>query len=309
MKIYSKSFVETKEGLVFAVVENGTEQGKVLCFLRYITVDKHWQKVSTTHANQLLSDQFPQYLYYSKLRDCHLHAVSVADITVYHQPQQRLQDLLADKHTACLVERDCIVLCNLLQNTGLDMRVVGITGSLLIGAQTPSSDIDIVIYNQAVFNQARECVAVLIQQGQLTQLSHKDWQQSYQRRDCDLTLDEYIWHEQRKLNKGLINNRKFDLSLVTESSSKGRYKKLGRHTLQCTVISDTKAFAYPAEFLLDDAVVKSIACYTATYAGQAVTGELIEAAGLLEQDEQGNQRLVVGSTREAQGEYIKVIKG
>jgi len=35
---------------------------------------------------------------------------------------------------------------------------------------------------------------------------------------------------------------------------------------------------------------------------------LIEIAGMLEEDEYGNQRIVVGSSREAQGEYIKVIR-
>jgi len=33
---YAKDFIETAEGLVFAVVASGIEQGKVLCFLRYV---------------------------------------------------------------------------------------------------------------------------------------------------------------------------------------------------------------------------------------------------------------------------------
>jgi hypothetical protein len=39
-----------------------------------------------------------------------------------------------------------------------------------------------------------------------------------------------------------------------------------------------------------------------------MVGETIEIAGMLEEDEHGNQRIVVGSSREAQGEYIKVIR-
>jgi len=48
---YPKDFIETKQGLVFAVVEQGLEQGKVLCFLRYIKEEASWIKVNTQEAN------------------------------------------------------------------------------------------------------------------------------------------------------------------------------------------------------------------------------------------------------------------
>ena len=61
----AKDFIQTKEGLVFAVVEQGLENGKVLCFLRYLQQDDSWQKLATQQANQLLKSQYPQYLFYS----------------------------------------------------------------------------------------------------------------------------------------------------------------------------------------------------------------------------------------------------
>jgi predicted nucleotidyltransferase len=33
---FAKDFIETAEGLIFAVVERGVEDGKALCFLRYV---------------------------------------------------------------------------------------------------------------------------------------------------------------------------------------------------------------------------------------------------------------------------------
>jgi hypothetical protein len=77
--------------------------------------------------------------------------------------------------------------------------------------------------------------------------------------------------------------------------------------LQCKVIDDAHAFDYPAEFKIDHPQISSIVSFTATYTGQAVTGEMIEVAGVLEQSEHGVKRIVVGSSREALGEYIKVI--
>ncbi|MEY3107605.1 MAG: hypothetical protein RIT35_1783, partial [Pseudomonadota bacterium] len=46
---------------------------------------------------------------------------------------------------------------------------------------------------------------------------------------------------------------------------------------------------------------------SATYTGQAVKGETVEVSGLVEQTKEGLKRIVVGSSREAPGEYIKVV--
>jgi predicted nucleotidyltransferase len=51
-----------------------------------------------------------------------------------------------------------------------------------------------------------------------------------------------------------------------------------------------------------------VVSFTATYTGQAVNGELIEIAGVVEQNAHGVKRIVIGSSREAHGEYIKVIR-
>jgi predicted nucleotidyltransferase len=64
MMFNAKDFIETAEGLIFAVVEEGLEQGRVLCFLRYARHASGWKKYSTGQANSLLKSTFPEYLYY-----------------------------------------------------------------------------------------------------------------------------------------------------------------------------------------------------------------------------------------------------
>lgn len=41
----AKDFIQTKEGLIFAVVAQEIEQGKVLCFLRYVLKGESWQNL------------------------------------------------------------------------------------------------------------------------------------------------------------------------------------------------------------------------------------------------------------------------
>lgn len=304
----AKDFIETAEGLIFAIVEQGTEQGKALGFLRYVKENSGWKKVTTDHANAFLAQHHPDYLHYSSVLDARLHAVAVDRIVQHHRPKHRLQQIMQKKQQD-VVEQDLLALCMLFQQHGLDLTQTGITGSLLVGVQKHNSDIDLVCYGRSVFHQFRHITRELIKKGHLQELNDEDWQQSYQRRSCDLSFTEYVWHERRKTNKAVINGRKFDLNFIDElkRSEMTSYKKCGAITLQCKVIDDTYAFDYPAEFKIDHEHISSVVSFTATYTGQAVSGEIVEVSGILEQSDQGVKRIVVGSTREAHGEYIKVI--
>jgi predicted nucleotidyltransferase len=175
--------------------------------------------------------------------------------------------------------------------------------------QQPSSDIDLVCYERGVFQHCRELLRELIAQNLLQNLNEQDWQEAYQRRDCALGFADYVWHELRKFNKALINGRKFDLSLINPCNSpSSNLQKCGSMILQAQVIDDVAAFDYPAEFKLNHPQISAVVSFTATYTGQAVNGEIVEASGLVEQNHEGFKRLVVGSSREADGEYIRVIQ-
>jgi len=305
----SKDFIETREGLVFAVVADRMENNKVLCFLRYLRERRQWRKVSTGMANVLLAKNYPQYLHYSTTLDAELHAVAVSDIAKHHQPQHRLATLLNNRPKDS-VEQDLQTLCNQFGRNDLQLENVGVTGSLLIGAQNAESDIDLVFYGRPIFHQARAIMATLINQEICQSLTENAWLESYQRRDCDLTLAEYVWHEQRKFNKVMINQRKVDLNMIVENvyQDSEKWTKSGKVNIQARVMDDSHGFDYPAVFLVEHDDIPVVICFTATYTGQAKAGEMIEVSGQLEKSADGEQRVIVGSTREARGEYIKVLK-
>jgi uncharacterized protein len=313
MSFLPKSFIETAEGLLFAVVTEGLESGKVRCFLRYVRHENgQWCKVQTDEANELLAKNYPHYHFHSTEFDAKLHAVSLERIVMHHNPYKRLQELFTLQKRRDSIEKDCVALCKLFEKQYVELDELGVTGSILVGLQNELSDIDLICDNITTFHQCQLAVLQLIAKGKLKPLSPQDWRESYDRRDCELSFEDYVWHERRKSNKGLINGRKFDLSLV-EMDKWGRekpvviYQKLEKMIIQTKVTDDSRAFCYPSEFKLSHPTIQSVVCFTATYVGQAENGETIEISGQLEQDEFGNQRIVVGSNREARGEYIKVL--
>jgi predicted nucleotidyltransferase len=255
-----------------------------------------------------LQSHHPDYLHFSVRLDAHLHAVPIPYIIMHHQPRQRLQDLIkAVPHDA--VEQDLYQLAHLFKQQGLDLAGAGVTGSVLIGVHNPGSDIDLVCYDRPTFQHCRALVRDLTGHGVLAALGDEDWQASYQRRAADLSYAEYVWHEQRKHNKALVNGRKFDLSLMTEAEPEtGGCQKRGTINLRCRIIDDTHGFDYPARFQTDHPTINMVISFTATYVGQAFKNEWVEISGTLEQTSDGSQRIVVGANREARGEFIKVIR-
>ncbi|MGY6278352.1 hypothetical protein [Methylomonas sp. MgM2] len=309
MNYQAKDFIETEQGLLFAVVSDGLECGRVLCFLRYAYLSGQWRKLATDNANAYLNRAFPDFLHYSEVLDTYLHSVGENEIVRHYQPKSMLQQLLQEETTDPVI-LDLQALCELLEVNRLELDHFGVTGSLLVGMQNHGSDIDLVCYDRVTFHQARNIVQALIAKDRCQTLNDEDWLSAYQRRACDFALDDYIWHEQRKYNKAIFNQRKFDLSLLvpTPVENQRRFQKLGFISVQADVVDDHYGFDYPAEFVINHPEIERVVSFTATYIGQAKAGEQIAVAGQLEIDDRGRKRIVVGSNREAIGEYIRVLR-
>lgn len=311
MNFLPRDFVETREGLIFAVVDHTLENDRVLCFLRYAPGPQGPAKLATRDANALLHHHHPHYLYYSRRLDAHLHAVSLEDIVCHHRPREKLR-ILRERGAKDAIEARLLRLVALLESREVPDTQLGVTGSVLIGQHNPLSDIDLVVYGREPFFKARARISLLIECGELGQLKGKDWREAYLRRGCVLDFAEFVRHERRKGNKGLIEGTKFDLTLVEEVRNDGEtaiWRKTGQAVIRARVVEDAHAFDQPACYRLDHPEIGEALSFTHTYIGQARRGELIEAKGAVESSAGGCKRLVIGSSREAPGEYIRVLWG
>ncbi len=307
-----KDFIQTKEGLIFAVVSYQPQEGKVGCFLRYIPSGNGWKKVDTDQANQLLQQSHPQYYYHSIQFDTVFHAVAVNEITQHHRPEQRLQDIL-QLEPQDEIEQKLHNLIPILVRLGVDCNLLGLTGSMLINQQQEKSDIDLAVYGRAAFRKTRQAVQQALIERTIDKLNTSSMEDNFQRRAGELSFDEFSWHENRKFNKAVIDGCKFDIGMVSlvdelELDDK-QYQKKGLLTIRTKVIDDNYAFDYPAIYEVDNALTPQVVSFTHTYVGQAKVGEEIEVSGTVECDVvTGRCRLIVGSTREAKSEYIKVCR-
>ncbi|WP_273151457.1 nucleotidyltransferase domain-containing protein [Methylophaga thiooxydans] len=297
---------------MFAVVSYHPHQQKVGSFLRYASSGDAWQKVDTAQANRLLSRHHPQYLFKSKQFDAEFHAVNMSDVVKHHRPEQRLKALLATKPQD-EIEQKLHKLITILVQFGVNCDFLGLTGSMLIGQQKKGSDIDLVVYGRQAFHQTRDAVKQAVASGLIEELDLSLMKDNFNRRGGDLNFDDFAWHESRKFNKAAIDGTKFDIGMVCLPDElehdHHHYIKQGVSTVKAVVIDDHRAFDFPARYLIDNEMTPEVVSFTHTYVGQAIAGETIEVSGAVECDSaSGQRRLVVGSTREAIGEYIKVCR-
>ncbi len=306
-----RDFIQTQEGLLFAVVCAEPQDGKVGCFLRYMPTENGWQKVNTDEANRLLKQRYRHYCYTSAQFDATFHGVATDAIISHYQPENRLKQLLK-LDPADDIEQKLHKLVAILARYGACKDSLGVTGSMLINQQWSHSDIDLVVYGRDFFLKARKAVSLAIADAALDDLDIFFMRDHYDRRLPALSFAEFAWHERRKLNKAVIDGCKFDLGMVCLSdelkSDNDRYYKQGTTTITARVVDDLHAFDFPARYRIDNGLLPEILAFTHTYVGQAKTGELIEAKGTVEHNQTtGQHQLIVGSSREALGDYIKVI--
>jgi len=123
----------------------------------------------------------------------------------------------------------------------------------------------------------------------------------------EISFDEFLAHEMRKGNRGMIGERYFDLLYVNDKLEAPFYDRgevLGRYKIEAVVTDASGSFDSPSVFKVDHDEVDEVLSFTHTYAGQVLEGEVMEARGVLEEVD-GVRRLIVGTTREARDEWIR----
>jgi len=293
-----RDFIEDRGGCLYAVsaYDNSERAGAVLRYIpdpagdRVDPRGRRYRKLDFGPAYEWIREHRPGYL-------DRLHRVPLGDIVRVYKPEEEI---------GAIAEREPRVR-RLLSILDLPEGSVGCTGSLLCGLGTSTSDIDMVVYGDA-FQTARQRLKRAIGEGLIDPLSPEMWRRVYEKRVPEIDFQTFVLHESRKWNRGEIGGTYFDL-LYTRPYDRldavpvEEGEPLGHTTIEAVVTDDTLAFDNPAVYEIDHPKVRRILSFTHTYSGQVREGETVEARGMLERHSDGLW-LVVGTTREARGEYV-----
>jgi predicted nucleotidyltransferase len=293
-----RDFIEDADGWLYAVSAYDNSE-KIGCVLRYVP-DKQGERMNPSGTRYKKFDFEEAYAFIA------LHNPQYTD-NIQRIPHKDVKRILKPDVEISCIARDHPHVQTLLDLFRLPEGTIGCTGSLLCGLENKSSDIDMVVYGEHWFT-AQELVRQGILEGKVEELSREMWHKVYEKRRPEIPYDQFVLHEQRKWNRGQIEGTYFDILYTRsykdlKSAPTGKGKITGRKVIEAIVTDSSRAFDSPAVYEVEHEAVSRVLSFTHTYSGQALAGEKIEACGVCERH--GNEVwLVVGTTREARGEYI-----
>jgi len=339
MIVRPRYFIETKDNLFFAVNGYCHPDDYIISFLRYIPDEngereyngKKYSKVNSSEAYEYISKFHPNYLFLWNVENKKMMGVPKDDIKEIHSPIKRLKEIRENRDKNEFYEKVALLSDIFHEEADIAFDDMGITGSTLAHLEiSDSSDIDFIVFGLENHRRARNLYGKLKDDPNsvLDRIDEDYWKRVYKKRihDNSMSLNEFMWYESRKNNRGLIKGTLFDiLSTMNpeelEVSDNLFYRPLGNMKIKCTIIDDSQSFDTPAIYKIGNLEIlegnplniEKIVSYTHTYAGEVQNNEVVIASGVCEEvtDKSCKEKkynLVVGTTRESINEYIKLQK-
>jgi len=322
--------LETQGGLIFTVKGLVHPPDAVIAYLRYVPdpqADREREGVRyrrVYHFDEqvrILEARFPAYLFFDPVLGTQLQGVPRARIRRIYDPRCKLAELRR-RGPGDEAEEATLHFAELLHRTaGVPAACLGISGSILLGLHTPTSDLDLVVYGTEAGRKVYRALGHLLDDpsSEVTRLDEQGLRalHAVHAADTGVPLADFIRLQARKVNEGRYRGREYfmrfvkDVAEIGEKYGDRQYTALGPARIQARVTDDSEAIFTPcrygieeARFLVGEQVpdLREIVSYRGRFCEQARAGEKIIAQGELEKVTLQNgatyHRLIVGGRRD-----------
>jgi len=318
-------YIETVEGLLFAVKGVHHPPGLTIAYLRYIPDQKgdrirdgvRYSRVyDLKGTEEFLQRHYPHYLNRIEEKSLVLQSVRNDRIGRVYSPREKLDEILSSQKTG--LEGIIARLASALTEHGVSMSDLGVSGSVLIGLARPASDVDLISYGVEAGRRVYRAMADLREE--------EDWVLPYDREsvmgvvnsrwgDADLNLEAFAGLEIQKVLHGLVEGREYFLRLVKhpgEVEEESSSKPLGEVRMMATVVDADDSIFTPCTYGIEECSYhgnsdlpesSQLLSYRGKFTEQARVGDRVEAKGTLEEAVIGGRkvhRVVLGGP----GDYL-----
>jgi predicted nucleotidyltransferase len=227
INLRDRDAIVSKEGLIFRVFGYDHPKNVYICDVEYASAkifSSRDPRAPRTGANQLfykfyndeglnlILKKYPQYTFYHEVLQSTLIGVQTSDLFEIRKPQQKLKKILEKKAPDDLIDATQRVLKKVKDASNLNLDDFGVFGSMLHDFYHPKySDIDLVIYGTEANRKVRNTLKELYlddSSNYSNEFNHQDVMKGKLWRFKDFTLEEYVWHQKRKLIYGIFNDTK-----------------------------------------------------------------------------------------------------
>jgi predicted nucleotidyltransferase len=327
MKFREGDLVETLDGNVFDVKGLVHPPDKVVAFIRYTPDQKGdrkrdevtYRKVyPLSERYQLLRERFPQYLVYDPVFNEWLCEVPVEAVKQHYEPVDYLRTLRYRKELTHL-EKAALRFAELLKKTAdISWNALGVSGSLLVGLQTLTSDIDVVVYGSQNCHRVHDSLKTLVndKEGSVKPYSLEELKGlfGFRSKDTSMTFEDFVRTESRKVLQGKFEGYDYfvrclvDWDEVNEQYGVVQYKSMGDAKIKARVTDDSEMVFTPCHYGIDKVEIvegvktkpiREIVSFRGRFCEQARKGEFVTAQGkveeVLKKGEPAFYRLLLGN--------------
>ena len=328
MRAREGDFVESVDRLIFDVKGLVHPKNKVIAFIRYFPEKKGlrergkstYSKVySLSERSRFLSEKFPKYIVYDPVLDEELCEIPVDSVKYHYKPTEKLVEL-RNSDSLDEIESLALQLAKLLKETAkIPWDAIGISGSIMVGLHTPSSDIDPIVYGSENCRKVHSALRNLLKEknSAFEPYTLKDLKDlfDFRSKDTVMSYEDFVRSESRKVLQGKFLQRDYfirsvkDWSEVDEQYGDIRYVNVGYAKVEATVTDDSESIFTPCVYRVSDVrvlegtqieSVEEIASFRGRFCEQARTGEVVIAQGKVERVRDNRQdreyyRILIGN--------------
>lgn len=223
MKLRDRDSIVTNEGIIFRVYGYIHPSVAYVCDPEYAppTVFRStnprarrgkseiaYYKFFADEGLKLIQNKFPQYtIFFEPLQKC-LVGVNKDDVIEVRKTDAGLRQIRARKPKDAMLKALQDLFMRVMSQSGLKEEDFGVFGSLLHGFYNPNfSDFDLVVYGKKNLNSLRETLEILYREDSslrnefdhMKAVESKDW------KFVNYSLEEYVWHQRRKMIYAYFN--------------------------------------------------------------------------------------------------------
>ena len=147
--------------------------------------------------------------------------------------------------------------------TNVDTRNLGISGSLLVNLHRENSDIDLIVYGTDESKKVADALTKLFSKGVLRKHTIEEYRRLFEFRKAYKVMDfeTFVKHERRKIFQGFFADREFFIRFVkkpqeTHRYGEFKYKNMGEVTIKAKVVDDSESIFTPVSYKIE--VIKVI---------------------------------------------------
>jgi predicted nucleotidyltransferase len=299
-------YVETAEGLLFAVKGLHHPEGLVTAYLRYVPDPQggrlrgalRYRRVyDLDETDELLSERYPRYLNYVERKGLTLQSVPMESISRTYSARERLKTVMEEPGTE-LETTIARFVTALSSDSGVPLNGFGVSGSVLIGLTVPTSDVDLIVYGLDAGHEVYSSLEEL--------RASQDWIRQYVSEtvrgvmenrwgDTDLDPEKMVDIETRKVLHGMVDGRDYFVRLVRKPKEFERETTstpLRRAVLRATIADAKESVFTPCTYHVEDCIyldgtsgpkVTQLVSYRGKFTEQASEGDIVEARGTVEE--------------------------